>query len=149
MKTIIKQLVSGRDIPENLESLYKKNTQSTTPDITELRPVLEACSRAFSPRYAIFDAFDECSETLKSEIVDLFIDLQKFGYKLLISGRPPMSACRSRLSNISILEIMANEEDIKLYITQRLQSQHVSPRVRTGCLELVKKVDKSSDRKVA
>jgi hypothetical protein len=144
-KTIIKQLVAGIDIPQSLESLYHKHiSKSTTPDIAELRPVFEACSKPFPSRYAVFDAFDECSDGLKQEIVGLFVDLQKFGYRLLISGRPPMSmsSYQNQLSNVAILDITTKEEDIKVYIMQRLQSQDVSPRVRTGCLELVKDVDK-------
>jgi hypothetical protein len=143
IKIIIKQLISGVDIPENLESLYQKYTyESTTPAIRELLPVLESCSQPFSSRYAVFDALDECSNNHIDEILDLFVQLQKFGYRLLISGRPPMNACQTRLSTVTTLEILATDNDIKLYITKKLQNHKVKlPQIKTRCLELVKEVD--------
>ena len=138
-RTIVKQLISGVGIPEELESLYKKSTEeNTTPGMKEIIPVLELCSRRFSSRYAVFDALDECSDTHKEEILDLFVNLQKFGYKLLISGRPPLDACR--LSNVSTIEIRATDQDIETYIMKKLEEREVRPKVRARCLELVKGV---------
>ena len=133
-KVIIKQLISGVDIPENLESLYNKCTQeSTTVTIREFLPVLESCSQSFSSRYAVFDALDECSNNHKGEILDLFVELQTFGYRLLISGRPPMTACQTHLSTVTMLEILATDNDIKLYITKKLQNQNVKlPQIKTS-----------------
>jgi len=138
-RTILKQLISGVEIPEELESLYQKSTQETTnPGMKELMSLLQSCSRRFSSRYAVFDALDECSDTHKEEILDLFVNLQKFGYKLLISGRPPLDA--GCFSNVSTIEIRATDHDIETYIMKKLEERDVRPKVKTGCLELVKGV---------
>jgi hypothetical protein len=138
-RTIIKQLVSGLEIPEELESLYTKFTRETTnPGMEELISVLRSCSQRFSSTYAVFDALDECGDRHKEEILDLFVDLQKLGYKLLVSGRPPLDA--SQLSNVSTFEIRATDYDVEMYIKTKLDKHNVRPKVRTKCLELVKGV---------
>ena len=138
-RTIIKQLVSGLDIPEELESLYKKFTKKTTdPGMEELISVLGSCSRRFSSTYAVFDALDECGDRHKEEILSLFVNLQKVGYKLLISGRPPLDTCACRLNNVSTLKIQASDYDVEMYIETKLEERKVLPKVRSKCLELVK-----------
>ena len=139
-RTILKQLISGVDIPEELESLYKKCIEeSKNPDIEELVPILQSCSRKFSSRYAVYDALDECSDMHRSEILNLFGNLQKFGYKLLISGRSPLDP--GHFSNVSAIEIRAMDQDIERYIMKNLDEHNARPKVRAGCLELVKVVD--------
>jgi hypothetical protein len=140
-KTIIKQLVSGLEIPEELESFYKNFTEKTTnPRMEELISVLGPCSRRFSSIYAVFDALDECDDRYKEEILGLFVNLQKRGYKLLISGRPPLDTCACRLNNVSTLEIRATHYDVEMYIKTKLEERDVRPKVRTKCLELVEGV---------
>ena len=129
-RTILKQLISDVEIPDELLSLYKKSTEKNTePGMGELIPLVQSCSRRFSSRYAVFDALDECSDTHKEEILDLFVNLQKFGYKLLISGRPPLDACR--FSNVSTTEIKATDHDIETYIMKKLEEQQC-PSKREG-----------------
>lgn len=140
VKTIIKQLVSGIEIPEELDSLYKTSFQENTiPGMKELIPLLQSCSNRFSSKYAIFDALDECCDTHKEGILDLFVNLQILGYRLLISGRPPLDA--SRFSNVSTLEIRATDHDIETYILKKLEERDVRTKIKIGCLELVKGVD--------
>jgi hypothetical protein len=140
IRTIIKQLVSGLEIPEELQSFYKKFTRETTnPGMQNLMSILGSCSRRFSSTYAIFDALDECDDSHKEEILNLFEGLQKLGYKLLISGRPPLDICR--LSNVSTLEIRAIDSDVELYIKTKLEERGARPKVSSKCLELVKGVN--------
>ena len=108
------------------------------PGMGGLIPVLESCSKKFSSKWAVIDAFDECNDNHKGDILDLFIKLQEFGYKLLISGRPPLEP--RNLSNVSRLPIQATDEDIERYIIKELNRRNARPKVRTGCLELAKDV---------
>ena len=138
-RSIIKQLISCVVIPEDLNSIYEKSIeQAKDPKIQELISILELCSRRFTTRFAVFDALDECSEQHKNEILDLFLDLQKFDYKLLISGRPTLADCHLSLSNVQALEIQATESDIEMYIIHRMKNKKVPKKVHDGCLELVK-----------
>jgi len=139
-RTLLKQLISGVEIPEGVKSLYKKSVEANKdPVMEELISLLQSCSRIFSYRYAVFDALDECCDTQKEDILDLFINLQKLDYKLLISGRPPLDSCHFR--NVSTIKILATDHDIETYITRQLEKRGVRPMVRTGCLELIKGVD--------
>ena len=103
--------------------------------------ILELCSRKFSSRFALFDALDECSDMHQKDILDLFVNLQKFGYKLLISGRPPLADCYSTLSNVCTLEIKATETDVQTYINEKMKDKKVHKKVQPHCLELAKAAD--------
>jgi hypothetical protein len=138
-RTIVKQLISGLEIPEELRSIYEQSLRKDLHlGMKELIPILELCSRRFSSRFAIFDALDECSDMHKNDILDLFVNLQEFGYKLLISGRPPLAECYLSLSNACTLEIKAAEKDIKTYIIQKMKDKKAHEKVQPCCLELAK-----------
>ena len=141
-RSIIKRLISGLAIPEELTSIYEKFIQEAKdPGMNELIQILELCSRRFSLRFAVFDALDESNDERRKEILDLFVNLQNFGYKLIISGRPPLTECYLRLSNVGALEIRTTEKDIEAYIFEKLEHQKVHKKVQAGCLELVKGAD--------
>ena len=137
MRIILKQLISSQDeIPEELKTLYKSSIrESSEPGIKKLISALESCSRRFSSKYAVFDALDECSDTYKRDILDLFVNLQNVGYKLLISGRLLLEV--SRLINVSTLEISPTGDDVERFIIKRLDERHARPKIRTKCLELI------------
>jgi hypothetical protein len=70
----------------------------------------------------------------------LFINLQNFGYKLLISGRPPLDA--RGLRGVSTIEIRATDQDVETYITKQLEgAEDIKPKVREKFIELVNGVD--------
>lgn len=108
-------------------------------DYTTLAQLLSWCSQQFSTVYAVFDAVDECHEAYHPEIIELFGQLEKFGLKLLISGRPgfPLTKLQNTLRNSKSLDVRANESDLENYVASRVENG----KLRVNALKLIKKVD--------
>jgi hypothetical protein len=139
--SLLRQLVGQLDdIPPELESLYNNNVSKQTQLKRDLIfPCLAACSRKFSNIYAVFDAMDESGELNEKELVALLGDLQKLGYKLLVSGRPGSSFDKLEcgLTDPRVFEIRADDSDLKQYVVSRVKGAIIQKK----CLKLVEKVD--------
>lgn len=129
------------DIPSDLELLYKKS-KTKSPDSAVFVQLLTAYSKNFSSIYAVFDAFDECSDDNQNDMLSLFSVLEKSGYKLLISGRPQTpSKVRSQLKNIYALEVGAKVSDLKMYVNMRMLQEKISDKnLKIRILNLIKGV---------
>lgn len=141
---ILRQLLSYFDnIPPGLESLYNQCIQKEVrPDIAALIQLLKSCSLKFTTIYAVFDAFDECSDAHQDEILAFLSQLQQLNYRLLISSRLHLrQQLQDRLSDTQIIQVSADELDLKLYITTRLdQKGNRNIEVKERCLELTEQV---------
>ena len=105
---LLEQLVANADIPPELTSLHEKS-KGKTPEPAALIQILKSYSKRFSSLYAVFDAFDECGDGSQEDVLDLFDDLEKSGYKLLISSRPgTLDKLQRRLTKTCPLEIRAH-----------------------------------------
>jgi hypothetical protein len=133
---ILKQLLSQVDnIPPEVECLYDESIRTgTKPNITTLSQLLTMCSQKLSI-FAVFDAVDECIDAFQEELFFLFADLQKIGYKLLISTRPHIDL-RNSLSHSRDFIISANESDLQNYVLTRLKNER-NDNLKAKCLELV------------
>jgi hypothetical protein len=137
--SLLKQLLSQlEDIPLEIESYYNES-KHTRPSRDTLVRYLTLCSRKFSKLYAVFDAIDESSEVNQNEILTLFADLQKLGYKILVSGRPgsAFSKLQCGLTHPRVLEIRADDSDLKQYVLSRVKEGIIQKK----CLKLVERVD--------
>ena len=143
-RNLIKQLVPpDGDIPSDLESLYNASNSPTPPSSSDFLKLLREYGKGFSSVYAVFDAFDECGEENQNDMLGLFVDLEKSGYKLLVSGRHQTpNKLRTGLSNTYTLELRANISDLKYYVNKRMSEEKISDKnLKTNFLKLVAKVD--------
>jgi hypothetical protein len=142
LKGLLKQLLcQSKKVPPEVESLYTQSIlEDTALAISAFVPVLTSCSKDFTCVYAIFDALDECSEAQQDEILSVLGHLQQSGYRFLISSRLHFRRLQKRLSNVSTLEISANEADLDNYVAVRLQDEGNSNVLQTKCLELMRNV---------
>lgn len=132
--SLLKQLLSQCDqLPAGLDSLYALYDESlrtsTRPDLSTFTQLLILCAQEFSI-YAVFDAMDECNEDYQADIISLFIDLQKSSCKLLISSRPHLRNLLFEIKCTRLLEVCAEESDLRAYILTRLEQK------RNRCVEL-------------
>jgi ankyrin repeat domain-containing protein 50 len=111
------------DISDDIRHLYKTHvTKCTRPSIFEYSTLLKAECRPLSTLFIVIDALDECS----SESKDKFLkELQDLGPKLrlMITSRPSIMGITDYFQDVVHLEIHASNEDIKTYLTERLQSE--------------------------
>jgi hypothetical protein len=141
-RTLLKQLISQSEavLPE-LEGLYEQATRDNTePDFTTLIQLLKTSSQNLH-FYAVFDAMDECADGCQEGILALFAELQKSGWRLLISCRPHTQTVLEKSGGMQIFEIMANESDLKNYILARLKKENNNNAIlEKKCLGLAKEV---------
>ena len=143
-RNLIKQLMPpDGDIPSDLESLYNASKTTDPPSPSDFLKLLRQYRKGFSSIYAVFDAFDECSDENQNDVLSLFADLEKSEYNLLVSGRPQTpSKLRTRLANTCTLELRANICDLKYYVDKRMSEEKISDKIlKTKFQNLIKQVD--------
>jgi hypothetical protein len=132
---LLQQLLPALDeVPAQLESQFKDG--KTLPDISTCKELLKFVASKLSI-YAVFDAFDECTES-EDGVLDLLIHLNNSAYKILISSRPPLNVLQNGLGNFSTLEIRANIDDLIAYVNMRLD---VNSEVKRNCRRVMKRVN--------
>jgi len=84
--------------------------------------LLKAKCRSLLTLFMVIDALDECFSESKDKLLE---ELQGLGPKLrlLITSRPSIMDIGDYFQNVVHLEIRARNEDIKRYLTKRLQSE--------------------------
>lgn len=111
------------------------------PSLADLIPHLTSYSQNF-PVYAVFDAIDECSDGQQADMISLFSELQKSGFKLIVSGRPHVqNAITDQLHDSETLEISADQYDVQNYIRARLKKEeNKNLALEEKCLDLANNV---------
>ena len=143
--SLLKQFLSQlSNIPRALEALYDECTKYQKPDreMTKLTEFLLTWSQQLQVlTFGVFDAFDECDDSTQKDLLSFFGDLQKHGWRLLISSRPHVQGIETLDDSLS-LEIRADEVDIKHYILHRFKlAKNSKAELLAGCLALGKGVD--------
>ena len=91
--------------------------------------------------YIVFDAVDECSDENKNGILQLLLELQSVGYRLLISSRSHFQQLLSAFHNASHITIAADYADLRNYIASRLETKGIKDtKFRSKCLNLAEGV---------
>jgi hypothetical protein len=137
--SLLTQLVCQLDkLPTDLVSLYHDCSRNgTRPDQASLLRLLVSLSQSFCRTYGVFDALDEAKDWAQKPALAIFSYLEHSGFRLLISFRPHVNLLRSHLSSARILDIRADEADLKNYITTRLDEEgNKSKKLLERCLEL-------------
>jgi hypothetical protein len=140
-ENILRQLLVGLldTIPSELESLYDEFVKKDArPVLSDLYPILLLCIQKFPFVFAVFDALDECGDSHRREILGLISQLQKWGCRILMSSRPHLrKSLEAQLNDAFTIEISADEEDVKNYISFRLdQCGNNNPELEQKCMNL-------------
>lgn len=120
LSALLKQLVQSRlDIAAPVTGLYDQHSrQKSRPSSDEIFTTLSIICSKYAGVYLVVDALDECSnqDSTRSRLIKRLRDLQaKKNVRLLFTSRPIPEIVEEFRSN-PMLEIRANEEDVRRYI---------------------------------
>jgi hypothetical protein len=127
--SILRQLMLGLSaIPEPIRELYDHyNTGYTRPsDLTSLTSALEAQVGLYPRFYLIVDALDECStlDATRDQFVSAIRSLATHDHvHILITSRDVLDLSLQFIDEPRIV-INAHEDDLRAYITHRLDTEH-------------------------
>lgn len=82
-------------------------------------------SRSTSGIVVMFDALDECEKQHFGQIIDLIQNLNDSGIRVYATAREHRETIIYRQLKPQQLEIKANVEDVKKYLTQELERRKV------------------------
>jgi hypothetical protein len=120
------------NLSKELTELYSEHMErGTRPTYIELAKILETESRSVSQVFIVFDALDECpvKDDTRTKILE---ELRRLpNVRLMVTGRPHVTAIVSRLGDISELQIRARDEDINKYARERI---HLNENLNRHCL---------------
>jgi hypothetical protein len=125
IRCLLRQFLSHLDtIPIALELLYDNSLRhSTTPDQAALMRHLISSTNTFDYAFVVLDALDECSAEALGAAISLIGRLKESEVKIFVSGRPYASNTLSLLDNPPEIVIRTNEEDIRKYLSDRLNKE--------------------------
>jgi hypothetical protein len=119
---MLQQLAQRRPhLSNEIQCLYDTHiSKQTRPKVGEITQALQAEIRGLSKLFVVVDALDECSQS--DDKRDQFVDeLQKLTIaQVLVTSRPHIS---EYFDDVSSLEILATDDDIKVYIKERISKQ--------------------------
>ncbi|KAL2037429.1 hypothetical protein N7G274_009914 [Stereocaulon virgatum] len=140
MKSILRQLASRTDVLNNdLERFYK---EKSSPSFAECCQLLHKAADHMSNIHVVIDALDECTEATRDI---LLTELEKLRPKvcLIITSRHTFGDHYEPESALC-LKIHAQEEDIKQYLSERVETSrplrdHIKtrPELRDQVLDVV------------
>ena len=139
-------------LPPNLEEAYnryQKSGEKQRPDLDEFTELLIDCCQKFNDRvFFLIDAFDECAERERPIVVTCLKRLQESGIRLLLTTRTHLSEDLRTELNSEVLEIRAQQEDVKTYLSYIIEAKakHLRLDFRT---ELVDSISNGVDGKSA
>jgi hypothetical protein len=146
VKCLLKQLVYQLGpLPPILESAYDSWVRDgVKPSQNLFSDVLVACSKQFSLVFIVLDAFDECPNSERSELVnhlDLFSQAQ---LRVFLTTRPhvrELDRVKKSLqaSDSDILEIIAQGEDVEKYLARKMdeRAEDIDEELRTAIVEKI------------
>ena len=121
-------------VPQSLQTAYdrfKDRGASGEPDKTFYISLLMECIEKFSVVFLIFDAFDECAEDQRSDVLKWLQQLLRSQLRVLLTARPHVSespefceddGLQEWMQPENTLEISASTDDIAFYLEQKLKS---------------------------
>jgi hypothetical protein len=124
IRSLLKQLLCLLTlIPPKIESLYddcrRKSQVPTSSQLTDqLHEVIASCKA--SSVFFVLDALDECLDHC-NEIITMISALDKLGVKVFCTSRPHLIDLPKRLGTTAVLEVRAQDDDVRNYLSVRLK----------------------------
>lgn len=122
LSVILKQLADGvKDLPDSLCRLFfKLSGKGRRPTIDETFDALKSVSSCYSYVYIEVDALDVCDRSDRVRLISKLRELQVASdIRFLITSRNIHEVSHMFKYNAN-LEVRANEDDIKLYVTSQV-----------------------------
>lgn len=137
--SLVKQLAYRLQyLPAEIEALYNRLVSGAKkPTLEELYGVLLAVSKSFTQVFLIIDALDECDpDDQRKDLLPLFHRIGKSGVNLFLTSRQHPEDVQESFQNIAKIELSAKEEDIRIYVQQKIDGSSRARRlVRQGKIE--------------
>lgn len=124
LSAILKQLTyKVKDLPESIYQIFFKLSKNDgRPTTDEIFDALKSVSSCYSHVYIVVDALDVCDKNDRFRLISKLRELQiASDIRFLITSRNIHKISHLFKNNPNI-EVRANEDDIKLYITSQMDS---------------------------
>lgn len=133
--SLVKQLVSKlSNLPDHLSGLFDEcKSLGKGPKFNDLQVTFNTASTQLSPTFLIFDALDEASAVVQTDLLEWIESLAKSGVRTLITSRPHISGILE--INPMVLQIRAQRADLENYLDETLKSQR---RIRSAIKNEIK-----------
>jgi hypothetical protein len=125
VRTLLKQLLLHSDsIPPDLGEVYDDcHSRPQSPDRDFFNRQLVSTAATFSSVYILLDALDECTSATLEDLIILIRKLKGHGIKVFCTFRPNLIDLGERLNIPTIQFIGAHDEDIRNYLSIRLNKE--------------------------
>ena len=91
-------------------------------ELSEILEDINSCFNEFSSVFVFLDGLDECSNDQQNEIIEFIQKLRSSTIRLFLTSQPHLDTQVLELENVDPLNISARDEDIKLYVRQRINT---------------------------
>jgi hypothetical protein len=131
--SLVQQLVRDLcSIPAALQELYDRHAlHDSRPLLIDVARLLPLVADQFGTFYVVVDDIDECSEDVRSGLLES-LRLLPSKLRLLVTSRS-LASIRDELADFKQLEITANRADMELFVDHKIRK----------CSRLLKMVQKS------
>lgn len=125
LASLVKQLsvqTSELHLPLAINRLYDTlEPESKEPSLQKLYDTLVTISESFAQVFMVFDALDECHpDNQRKELLPLIHRMAQGGINLFLTSRQYPIDIQESLSDVSKIEIIAQPEDLEIYITKKI-----------------------------
>jgi hypothetical protein len=113
------------NLSDQIVKVYENHLKDgKCPQLAEYSKMLQDQIHAFSKVYVVVDALDECNENDGTRDC-LLAELQKLQptLHLLITSRPHVYNIEHMFEETASLDVLATNEDIKIYLNKRIQNE--------------------------
>ena len=121
---LLQQLLvqQSMDISDRVSELYHRlHLRKTRPSISEYSEALQSEISRFSSVFLVLDALDECLEEDGTR-TELIAEIKKLHTtRILITSRPHIMDIERDFEHTPRLDIHANDEDVRHYLTGRIK----------------------------
>lgn len=124
LASILRQLCQSLEpMPDSVVELYTKHkTEGTQPLLDEVSKALRAVIRQLSQTFIVLDALDECDMFSISRVLDEIFDIQSTtGNLSFLATSRKIPNITARFQGKASQEIRATKEDVKIYLSARLE----------------------------
>lgn len=142
LASLVKQLVNQMSSPsveveKFLDTLLSKKKE---PTFNELYAAFLAASKSFRRLFLVFDALDECNQSLQRKDLFLFFqNLERYEIGIFVTSRPYPEDIQIFLQNAEKIELSAQAEDVEAYIRQKINENPRAKRLvgRGNCKDKI------------
>ena len=143
--SLLKQLIQLRpEIPSEIVNLHERHlTKQTRPTLDEVSQLLKREIRSRSNVFIIIDALDELSDSdnTRDNFISELRSIQD-DVRLMITSRH-VTTIEHEFENAGRIEILASDEDVKLYLKARIGQERRLSRQLKGDTDLEETIVKT------